>query len=58
MKQLEGDVSELATELGIKVNVIYIWRKECEEFGVRSVPGKGNLKLIPEPQNIHELEKN
>lgn len=57
MKQLEGDVSELATELGVKEMLLYEWRKECEEFGVRSVPGKGNLKLIPEQQNIHELEK-
>ena len=36
---------------------LYKWRKEFEEFGEASFPGKGNLKLSPEQEKIHELEK-
>lgn len=42
-----GNISELARELGIKVSFLYKWRKEYEEFGEGSFPGKGNLKLTP-----------
>ena len=51
------NISELARELGIKVTLLYKWRKEYEEFGEGSFPGKGNLKLTPEQEKIHELEK-
>ncbi|WP_337833474.1 transposase [Flavobacterium kingsejongi] len=36
---------------------LYKWRKELQEFGEGSFPGKGNLKLTPEQEKIHELEK-
>ena len=52
-----ANISELARELGIKVTLLYKWRKEYEEFGEGSFPGKGNLKLTPEQEKIHELEK-
>ena len=51
------NISELARELGIKVTLLYKWRKEYEEFGEVSLPGKVNLKLTPEQEKIHELEK-
>ncbi|WP_242400756.1 IS3 family transposase [Flavobacterium indicum] len=51
------NISELARELGIKVSLLYKWRKEYEEFGEGSFPGKGNLKLTPEQEKIVELEK-
>jgi transposase len=51
------NISELARELGIKVSLLYKWRKEYEEFGAGSFPGKGNLKQTPEQEKIHELEK-
>ena len=51
------NISELARELGIKVTLLYKWRKEHEEFGEGSFPGKGNLQLTPEQERIHELEK-
>ena len=50
-------ISELARELGITAPQLYKLRKEFEEFGERSFPGKGNLKLSPEQEKIHELEK-
>ncbi|WP_345956948.1 hypothetical protein [Flavobacterium yafengii] len=36
---------------------LYKWRKEFEELGEGSFPGKGNLKLTSEQEKIHELEK-
>jgi transposase len=51
------NISELARELGITAPQLYKWRKEFEEFGEESFPGKGNLKLTPEQEKIHELEK-
>lgn len=33
------NISELARELGIKVTLLYKWRKEYEEFGEGSFPG-------------------
>ncbi|WP_445432922.1 transposase [Chryseobacterium indoltheticum] len=50
-------MSELARELGIAVTLLYKWRKEYEEFGEGSFPGNSNLKLTPEQEKIHELEK-
>lgn len=51
------NVSELAREPGIKVTLLYKWRKKYEEFGEGSFPENGNLKLTPEQEKIHELGK-
>ncbi|OBW42495.1 Transposase [Chryseobacterium sp. MOF25P] len=51
------NISELARERGIAVTLLYKWRKEFEEFVEGSFPGNGNLKLTPEQEKIHELEK-
>ncbi len=51
------NISELARELGIEVTMLYKWRKDYQEFGEKSFPGKGNLKQTPEQEKIHELEK-
>lgn len=51
------NISELARELGVTAPQLYKWRKEFEEFGEGSCHGKGNLKLSPEQEKIHELEK-
>ena len=51
------NISELARELGVTAPQFYKWRKEFEEFGEGSFPEKGNLKLSPEQEKIHELEK-
>jgi transposase len=57
LSQERSNISELARELGIRVTLLYKWRKEQEEFGEGSFPGKGNLKLSPEQEKIHQLEK-
>jgi transposase len=51
------NISELTRELGITAPQLYKSRKEVEVFGEGSFPGKGNLKLTPEQEKIHELEK-
>ena len=51
------NISEFARELGITAPQLYKWRKEFEEFEEGSFPGKGKLKLTPEQEKIHELEK-
>ena len=52
-----SNISEFARELGITAPQLYKWRKEFEEFGEGSFPGKGKLKLTPDQEKIHELEK-
>ena len=49
--------SVLARELGIKASLLYKWRKDYQEYGSNSFPGKDNLKLTPEQERIVELEK-
>ena len=52
-----SNLSELARELGIKVSLLCGWRKDYQEYGKGSFPGKGNLNMTPEQERIHELEK-
>src|SRR5690606_20001684 len=52
-----SNLSEVARELGIKVSLLYKWRKDYQEYGQGSFPGNGNLKLTPEQERIHELKK-
>ena len=51
------NISELARELGVQPHQLYRWRKEYNALGEGSFPGNGNLKLTPEQEKIHELEK-
>jgi len=51
-----SNITELASELGIRVSMLYKWRKEHEKFGTGSFPGKGTLKQTPEQKIISELE--
>jgi transposase len=52
-----ANISELDRVLVITAPQLYKWRKEFEEFGEGSFPRKGNLKLTPEQEKIHEQEK-
>jgi transposase len=51
------NISDFFRELGITTPQLYKWRKEFEEFGEGSFHAIGNLKLTPEQEKIHELEK-
>lgn len=52
-----SNLSVLARELGIKVNLLYKWRKDYQEYGTDSFLGNGNLKLTTKQERIHELRK-
>ena len=49
--------AELAKELGISRTILLKWRKEFEEFGSASFPGRGNERLTEEGRKVKELEK-
>jgi transposase len=51
-----SNITELSRELGIPVSMLYKWRKEYNQFGQGSFPGKGVLKQTPEQKTISELE--
>ena len=52
-----ANTSELSWELGVTAPKLYKWSKEYQELGEGSFQGKGNLKLTPEQEKFHELEK-
>lgn len=47
----------LAKELGITAPLLYKWCQDYQECRTGSFPGKEKLKLSPEKEKIHELEK-
>ena len=51
------NVSELAHELGVDPLLLYRWRKEYQQKGETSFPGKGVQSLSEEARRIMELEK-
>jgi len=51
-----SNITELARELGIRVSMLYKWRKDYDKFGTGSFPGKGTLKQTPEQKIINELQ--
>jgi transposase len=51
-----SNITELSRELGIRVTMLYKWRKDYDKFGAASFPGKGILKQTPEQKTISELE--
>ena len=51
-----SNITELARELGIRVSMLYKWRKDYDKFGTGCFPGKGTLKQTPEQKIISDLE--
>ena len=51
-----SNITELARELGIRVAMLYKWRKDYDKFGTGSFPSKGILKQTPEQKIISDLE--
>ena len=52
------NISELASELGLKPALIYKWRAAygAGSRSTQSFPGKGVEKLTPEQKKVRELE--
>ena len=52
-----GDLTTLASELDIRADLIYQWRKEAEAHRGASFPGQGNKILTEEQKEIAKLKK-
>ena len=51
-----SNITELARELGIRVSMLYKWRKDYDKFGAGSFPGNGILKQIAEQMKRQVFE--
>jgi transposase-like protein len=51
------DLTELASELGIRAELIYRWRRELLENPEGSFPGNGNQKHTGQEAEIARLKK-
>ena len=50
-------VKEVATELGIRDELLRRWRREFNQYGEGSFSGHGNANLTPEQKEITRLKK-
>jgi transposase len=51
------DIPVLATELDIRPDLIYRWRREAEAHKGASFPGQGNKSMTEEQKEIARLKK-
>jgi transposase len=51
------DISALASELDIRADLIYRWRREATAHQAASFPGQGNKILTDEQKEIASLKK-
>ena len=51
------DYTALASELDIRADLIYRWRREATKHRVASFPGQGNKILTEEQKEIMRLKK-
>lgn len=51
------NIKELATELGLRPELIYRWRSEYGTDPQRSFPGQGNPKQTPEEAELARLQR-
>jgi transposase len=52
-----GDLTALAAELDIRIDLIYRWRREAMVHQASSFPGQGNKILTEEQKEIIKLKK-
>jgi transposase len=57
LSQNREDISSLASELAIGVDLIYRWRREATTYQDASFPGQGNKILTEEQKEIERLKK-
>jgi transposase len=50
------NIRELASELGLRVGLIYKWRASYRQDPQKSFPGQGIESLTPEQREIRRLE--
>ena len=51
-----SNITELSRELGIRVSMLYKWRKDYDKFGAGSFPGNGILKQTVEQMKRQVFE--
>lgn len=52
-----GSILSTAKELGISDGALGKWRKDYEEYGNNSFPGRGKERLTDDQRRIKDLEK-
>ena len=52
-----GSVTQICKELDIPISVLSRWRRESDQYGKNSFPGRGKPKLTDEQREITELKK-
>jgi len=52
-----GDITALASELDLRSDLIYRWRRESEVHSGASFPGQGNKILTEDQKEIARLKK-
>ena len=52
-----GSVVDICRELDIPTSVLSRWRRESDQYGTNSFPGRGKPKLTDEQREIAELKK-
>lgn len=53
----KGNVQETCRELGLSTSVLHRWRKEYNEYGKNSFPGRVNPKRTDDQKEIAKLKK-
>jgi transposase len=52
-----GNTKQVCEELDIPYSVLHRWRKESQDYGKNSFPGRGKPKLTDEQKEIALLKK-
>ena len=52
-----GNVKQVCEDLDIIPSVLYRWRKELDQYGKNSFPGRGKPKMTDEEKEIFRLQK-
>jgi transposase len=55
VKEGNKSIAEIARDLGIDENLIYIWRKKAAQDSQFAFPGKGHLK--PQDEELRRLKR-
>jgi transposase len=54
---VRGSVTQVCRELDIPTSVLSRWRRESDQYGKNSFPGRGKPKLTDQQREIAELKK-
>ena len=56
LAEARGNVSVIAIELGLEVNMLYRWRKELSKYEHNSFPGRGKPKMTDKERELAVLK--